>query len=266
MARLAILAGLGALPHMLAKAYPDALFVHFEGLDVEPSENQSFQTSYERFGELFEGLHSANVTEVVFAGGLMNPQLNAANFDAKMMQLAPRFIAAMQEGDDAILRAVIETFEAEGFAVLGAHALIPDLTPDAGLLAGPEPTPEAMADIQRARSVLEALGPHDVGQGAVVRNGQVIGIETAQGTDAMLRFVAQTRRVDVANGVLVKSPKPGQDLRADMPAIGPDTVAGVVAAGLAGIAVDAGHVLMLDRTAIEDAANAAGVFILAQQR
>ncbi|KMW57291.1 UDP-2,3-diacylglucosamine pyrophosphatase [Candidatus Rhodobacter oscarellae] len=266
MNRLAILAGQGSLPNQLAAAHAPALFVTFEGLDVSPPDNEHLHTSYERFGEMFDGLSVAGVTEVVFAGGLARPQLNPANFDAKMMQLAPRFMAAMQGGDDGLLRAVIAAFEEHGFAVRGAHELLPGLTCAAGLLTGPEPSDADRKDIARARDVLSTLGPLDVGQGAVVAGGQVLGIETAQGTDAMLRFVAETPEgLRRGKGVLVKAPKPGQDLRVDMPAVGPKTVEAAAKAGLAGLVLDAGQVVLLEREETLRRAKALGVFILAEE-
>ena len=266
MPRLAILAGQGDLPHMIAKAHADALFVHFEGVEVSVPDRDAICVSFEKFGALFDSLNERSIREVVFAGGLARPALNPANFDAKMMELATKFLAALQGGDDAILRAVIAAFEEHGFIVRGAHELVEGLTAMPGLLAGPAPSDLDLADIARARDLLHALGPLDVGQGAVVANGQFLGIETVQGTDAMLRFVAQTPAGlrHGARGVLVKAPKVGQDLRIDMPAIGPATVRSAKEAGLAGIVIDAGQVLIIDRDACLDAANAAGLFILAR--
>ena len=265
MTRLAILAGQGDLPARIADTHSDALFVHFEGLDVPLPANQTMRTSFERFGELFDGLNTHGVTEVVFAGGLSRPSLNPSNFDAKMMELAPRFMAAMQGGDDELLRSVVAAFEEHGFKVRGAHELVDTLTASPGLLVGPEPSEDDLKDIEKARAILLALGPLDVGQGAVVRGGQPLGIETAQGTDAMLSFVQETSSSRLGcKGVLVKAPKPGQDLRIDMPAIGPNTVAAAAAAGLAGIAIDAEQVLLIDREAILKAASDAGPFILAE--
>jgi len=268
MARLAILAGQGALPQQIAAAHPDALFVHFEGIEVARPANQTLSASYERFGEMFDGLQRAGVAEVVFAGGLARPALNPANFDAKMIQLAPGFMAAMQGGDDGLLRAVIAAFENEGFAVRGAHELVSGLTAQPGLLAGPDPTEIDLKDAARARAILAALGPLDVGQGAVVADGQALGVETAQGTDAMLRFVAETpeKLRHRARGVLVKAPKPGQDLRIDMPAIGPTTIAAAIHAGLAGVFIAANEVLLIDRDETLQAADEAGLFLLAEAR
>lgn len=264
--KLAILAGQGALPLALAAAHPDAVFVTFRGVAVEPPENPSLQASFEHFGQLFADLKAAKISHVVFAGSLSRPTLDPAKFDAKTQSLAPGLMAAMAVGDDGLLRTVIAAFEAEGLTVQGAHELLQDLTAAPGLLAGPQPTPQDLADAVHARAILAALGPLDVGQGAVVAGGQSLGIETVQGTDAMLRFVAETsesKRPD-APGVFVKAPKLGQDLRVDMPAIGPETVAACARAGLAGIVIEAGQVLLLDRVVLLQDAETAGLFILAQ--
>lgn len=265
MSRLGIIAGAGDLPRRIAAAHPGAFMLTFDGAADLPK-IESRLTSYERFGEIFDHLTQAGVSEVVFAGGLARPALDPTRFDAKMMQLAPRFMAAMQGGDDGLLRAVIGAFEDEGFAVKGAHEVLPGLTAGPGLLAGNQPSQADQRDIARARGILHALGPLDVGQGAVVADGQVLGVETAQGTDVMLDFVAGTRgRLKTqSKGVMVKAPKPGQDLRIDMPAIGPGTMDRVAAAGLAGLAIDAGQVLVLDLAATIAAADAAGVFLLAE--
>lgn len=261
MNRLAILAGAGELPLELAAAHPDALFVRFtDGAMPEGSDNA--YVSYEKFGEMFDTLRAARVSEVVFAGGLSRPALNPANFDAKMLDLAPRFMAAMQGGDDGLLRAVITAFEEHGFAVRGAHDLLPGLTADSGVLVG-SPSDVDLQDISRARQILRALGPMDVGQGAVVAQGQPLGIETAQGTDAMLGFVGASRPSALSGGVLVKMPKPAQDLRVDMPAIGCGTVIKAAEAGLNGIAITAGRVLLIERDALLTVAKEAGLFIVA---
>ena len=142
----------------------------------------------------------------------------------------------------------------------GACDLRPDLVAEPGPISG-EISAALEADAARARAVLEALGPLDIGQGAVAARGQVIGVETLQGTDAMLRFVAVT--APGSGGVFVKRPKPGQDIRMDTPVIGPATVMKAAEAGLSGIEIAAGSVLILDREATIDAAEAAGVSLWA---
>ena len=114
--------------------------------------------------------------------------------------------------------------------------------------------------------MLAALSVFDAGQGAIVAAGRVLAIEGAEGTDAMLARVADMRannrlRLSGSAGVLVKAPKQGQDLRLDMPAIGPKTIEGAVKARLRGVAVAADHVLITERERCAREADAAGLFV-----
>jgi len=253
----AIIAGRGVLPGLLLEAGP-AFVVAFEGVAIEAEGTGIIPARFERLGALFDDLAAVGVTEICFAGAMTRPALDPAALDDVTMALMPRLMQAMAQGDDALLRDIAALFEERGVAVIGAHALRPDLLAEEGCLAG-EALPEA--DVARARAVLDALGPLDVGQAAVAGRGQVLGIETLQGTDAMLDFVART--APGSGGVLVKRPKPGQDLRFDMPAIGPDTVRGAAATGLKGIEIAAGGVLLLDRAAVVTACSETGVALWA---
>jgi len=264
MSRLAILCGGGSLPVALAAAHPDAMCVVFEGVAHDmPGEVHTHR--FEKMGGLFDALKAGDVTRLVMAGGLGRPALNPAEFDAGMMAIAPRLLPALQGGDDAILRLIIAVFEEQGFEVVGAHELLEGLTAEEGLLAGPEPSEMALQDASRAADILLALSPLDVGQGAVVAAGLALGIETLQGTDAMLRFVAETPdQLRRGKGVFLKAPKRGQDLRVDMPAIGPDTVRAAAEAGVEGIVVSAGRVVVLDRPKTLSALKDTGLFLLAR--
>ncbi|SEP63897.1 LpxI family protein [Thalassovita taeanensis] len=262
--RLAILAGSGALPAEIAAAQPEALCVAFDGVAHQVPGAVVHQ--FEALGAVFDDLRAQGVGQVVLAGSMARPPLDPAKFDPVMLALAPRLLAAMQGGDDTLLRLVITIFEEQGFDVLGAHEVLPGLTAEEGLSVGAAPTAGDLDDADRAADILDALAPVDVGQGAVVAGGLCLGIETIQGTDALLEFVAKTppalRRG--ARGVFVKAAKRGQDLRVDMPAIGPDTVARVAAADLAGIVVQAEHVLILERKSTLDAIEKAGLFLLSR--
>jgi len=261
---LAILAGHGTLPQVLAGANADALFVSFEGVDVTVPLPRHFAASFNQFGNLFETLHAAGITTVTFAGAMTRPALNPAAFDHKTVALAPRLMAAMAGGDDGLLREIVAVFEEQGFDVKGAHQVMPDLVAEAGLLAGQDLDAADMADAKRGMEILNALSDVDVGQGVVVVNGLCLGVETLQGTDAMLGFVAATpAHLRQTGGVFVKAAKTGQDLRVDMPAIGPDTVTSVAAANLGGIVIAAGRVMILERAKTIAAIEAAGLFLLA---
>ncbi|QGX98575.1 LpxI family protein [Roseovarius faecimaris] len=262
--RLAILACGGALPVRLAEACPDALCYALQGVPHELG-NRAEEHQVEKLGGLFAAMKAAGVDRMVMAGALTRPALDPTALDPQTMQLVPRIMAAMQGGDDGLLRVVIEVFEEQGFAVLGAHELLPDLTASEELQIG-APDPQDLKDAARAWDILSALSPLDVGQGCVVAAGQVLGIETIQGTDALLRFVSETPEALRlgAGGVYVKAAKRGQDLRVDMPAIGPTTIDGVASAGLAGLVIEAGRVMILEREATLKAVEDAGLFLTAR--
>ncbi|WP_306114090.1 MULTISPECIES: LpxI family protein [unclassified Roseovarius] len=263
--KLAILACDGALPVQLAAAYPDALKLTLTGVPHQLGTG-TVEHPIERLGSVFAALKEAQVSRLVFAGSLARPAMDPSAFDEVMIAVAPRLLAAMQQGDDALLRQVIALFEEQGVEVVGAHDLLPELTAEEGLAIGPPPTQADLDDAARACEILKALSPLDVGQGCAVAGGQCLGIETLQGTDATLGFVAGTpatlRRGH--KGIYVKAAKAGQDLRIDMPTIGPATIAAVAEAGLAGLMVDAGRVMIVDRNKTLQAVEDTGIFLIAR--
>ncbi len=264
-ARLAILAGNGGLPVALSQAQPDALCVGFQGVSHQMDHATVQMHRFEQLGALFDALRAGGVTQVVFAGSMARPPLDPAGFDPVMLALAPRLMAAMQGGDDALLRLVIAIFEEQGFTVVGAHEVLDNLTAQPGLLAGDEPDEKTLEDADRAADILSALSPLDIGQGAVVAAGLCLGIETLQGTDFLLENVARTpAHLRRGRGVFVKAAKRGQDLRVDMPAIGPDTVKALADAGLAGAVIEAGRVMILQREATLAAFTQRGLFLMAR--
>lgn len=267
MTRTAIIAGKGALPATLAGVLPaDTLVAALEGfmpLGVVPD----LVFRVERLVPFLHALDHAGVGRVIFAGAVQRPQLDPSLFDPATAQMVPRLLAAMQGGDDATLRAVIAIFEEAGFAVAGVEDVAPDLVPGPGFLTGAA-TEADTRDAARAAGIVAALGAVDVGQGAVVAQGLCLAVEALPGTDAMLDWVAQTaQRPDPrgAKGVFYKAPKPGQDRRIDLPALGVETVRRAAAAGLAGIAWEAGGVICLDPARMVAEAGAAGLFLWSRE-
>ena len=255
--RLAIIAGQGDLPRLLFAEHPDALYVTIEGTGVYPPRDADhLDASFEKIGSLFRGMRSGNVGRVVLAGAIRRPNLNPARFDAKMLTLVPRLVPALGKGDDTLLRLVIDVFEREGFPIVGPQDAAPGLLAAEGLMAGPKVTKSLAADAERGRAILAALADQDVGQATVVAAGQCLGIETIQGTNALLRFVGQTDKALVRGlSVLVKRPKAGQDLRVDLPTIGPETIGSAALAGIRGIELAAGATLILHRDEVEKLVN-----------
>ncbi len=259
MSRTAIIAGSGALPGVLAAALDAPMVCALDGFTPSGvAVDQVFRV--ERLVPFLRLLEERGVTQVVFAGAVQRPRLDPSLFDAATAQLVPRLMAAMQAGDDATLRAVIGLFEEFGFAVVGADDIAPDLIAAPGVLVG-SLTPRDEADATRAAAIVAALGAVDVGQGAVVSQGLCLAVEALPGTDAMLDWVAATRTLPGPSGVFYKAPKPGQDRRVDLPAIGVETLRRAHAAGLAGVAFAAGGVLLLDRPALEAEAARFGLFL-----
>ncbi|MFV2034837.1 MAG: LpxI family protein [Halocynthiibacter sp.] len=262
---LAVIAGAGVLPGLLLRAWPDALLVKISGIAVEADATNTLAARFEQLGALFDNLKAAGISRVVFAGSMTRPKLDERAFDAVTRALAPRIMAAMAGGDDGLLQLVIKLFEDQGFVVSGAHDLLPELTARAGYLTAAQPSASDRQDGERGKQLLATLGPADVSQACVFAGGLCLGIESIQGTDAMLGFVADTRAGlrPETGGVLVKRAKSGQDLRADMPAIGQQTVAAVLRAGLSGICIQAGQVIVLDRAQVLAEADAANIAIWA---
>ena len=268
MSRVAIIAGAGRLPAALAAELDAPLICALEGYAPEGLvPDHSFRV--ERLVPFFHALEDAGVTTVTFAGAVQRPRLDPALFDPATAQLVPRLLGAMQAGDDATLRAVIALFEEAGFAVVGTAQIAPALVPGAGVLTG-TPSAQDEKDAARAAAIVRALGAVDVGQGCVVAQGQCLAVEALPGTDAMLAGVAalpQMLRPDPGRGrgVFYKAPKPGQDMRIDLPTIGPATVHAVARAGLGGIVWQAGGVICLERAEMTAAADTAGLFLWARE-
>lgn len=273
---LAIVAGDGLLPRLLAedclrrdRRFTVVLFAGFRPDWV--ADLPTIDAAFEKPGRLFRALRQDGFGHVTFAGSMRRPQLSPLRFDLKFWRLAPTILPAMKAGDDTTLRVITAIFEAEGLTIVGAHDVLSSLLAPSGVQTVAKLTKDDWADIKRGFSIAEASGRLDVGQGAVVAQGICLGVESVQGTDAMLEWVAATGtgfRPDPkgARGVLCKAPKPGQDWRVDLPAVGPGTMEAVARAGLAGVAVQAGGILVLGLAETIAAANAHGVFFVGVAR
>ncbi len=205
-------------------------------------------------------LRAEHCEELVLAGPVRRPTLAELRPDRR----AARFLARglLSKGDNGLLGAVVRTLEEEeGFKVVGADTILADLRAGAGPFGRHAPSQGDEADIARGVNVIHKIGELDIGQAAIVRDGLVLGVEAAEGTEALIERCGALQRGS-RGGVLVKLPKPNQEKRADLPAIGPKTVAGAVAAGLAGIAVAAGATLVFEPARVAADADAAGLFIV----
>ena len=202
-------------------------------------------------GRFFRLAHAEQCREVLFIGTLLRPPLRQIRLDWQTIRLMPRIVRAFRGGDDRLLSGIAKIGGGGGLRIIGVKDVAPDIIVPEGVLGRYQPSPRDRADIARALDLIAALGPFDVGQAAVVADNHVLAVEAAEGTDNHARAhrrSAPAGRVTTPHGVgvLVKAPKPAQDRRFDLPAIGPQTVANVARAGLAGIAVAAGNTIIAD--------------------
>lgn len=269
---VAVIAGRGALPRQIAEAraaaaLPYLLIVYPDCFEPWMADHPHQHHLFEKVGGLFRALRRAGATHVVFAGAMNRPRVRPWRMDIKGIGVAARVLAMLRQGDDAMLRGLAGVIESEGLTMIGPMDILGrDLMVPAGPMGSCRPAERDMADACRAAAIVSTLGPLDVGQGAVVARGICLAVEAIEGTDLMLARVAdlpEDRRAGAPppSGVLFKGPKPGQDMRMDLPTIGPDTVRGATAAGLNGIVVAAGQTLVTEPGEVRRLADAAKLFV-----
>ncbi len=291
---LALICGKGRLPRIVAEAQDERpLICVLKGF--EPDGLTADLTFHlETLGTLLGTLTSRGVTQVCLCGAIRRPPIDPARLDAKTVPLVPRLQTALTSGDDGALRIVMDLFQEAGLSVAAVDDLVPDLIPSEGVLTLKTYAPQNTVEARLAERTVAAMGVRDAGQACVVRGDSVLAREDAAGTDAMLTRLARDRAagsgdfltnpINTASdmfggllgdatdwltggtsvsdgGILFKAPKPGQDRRADLPVIGASTPDAVAAAGLAGIVIEAGGVMILDRAKTVARCDALGLFL-----
>jgi len=273
-ARVGIIAGGGSLPVEVAagsagQGYPPFIVLMEGEADRLPElcryEHETL--ALEAIGSLIPLLKRHRITHLVLAGEIKRrPRLTHLRPSLSLLGVIPIVVMALARGDDGLLKVVARGLEARGIKVMGAHEIVPNLVAAEGVLTKAVPQKSDWRDIEAGFAAAKAIGALDIGQAAIAVGGRAIALEGIEGTAGLLdrakllrghgRIAGKTR------GVLVKCAKPGQELRADLPSIGPQTVEAAYAAGLAGIAVEAGRSLILEGPATLSRANELGLFIV----
>jgi len=267
-----LIAGGGVMPFavadsLIARGINPVLFALRGACDpVRVERFRHHWISVGQFGRAVKLFRAENCRDLVFIGTLVRPALSEIRLDWGTLRVIGRVWAAFRGGDDHLLSGIGRLLEQDGFRMVGIKDVAPDLLMPEGSLTLKSPDENAAADIARGREVLRALSPFDIGQATVVIDGHVVGVEDIEGTDGLLARVARLRaegriRAGTARGVLVKAPKSGQDLRFDLPTMGPRTVEGAAAARLAGIAIVAGNTIVVEPQRMIEAADTAGLFV-----
>lgn len=254
---VAILAGAGRLPELMADRMRDAgrdcRVLAFRGFaDTALRKKADAVVDLLDVKRALTCLQTWRPSVVTLAGGLRRPGMGAVLNAFSAYRNRHELSDLMGRGDDQLLRGVVQLLEEKGMPVVGVLDLAPELLAPAGVQTARAPEPDDRRAIAVGLRLLGELSPYDIGQAAVVSDERVLAVEGPEGTDRMLARVQSlgrtwTFRPATRGGVLVKAPKEGQDLRVDLPAIGPRTVVRAARAGLNGIAVASGRTLILDR-------------------
>ncbi|ODT14757.1 MAG: hypothetical protein ABS35_33650 [Kaistia sp. SCN 65-12] len=223
------------------------------------------------FGKLSGALRRNGCRQVVFVGTVLRPSITKLRVDWGSLKLLPLVLGMFRGGDDHLLTSVGRIFEENGFELVGAHEIAPDILVPRGALGAHQPGAKDLEDAHFGLEVIRALGQYDIGQGVVVGGRHVLAVEAAEGTDLMLercRVLRANGRIKLRDGagVLVKAPPPGQDRRLDLPSIGPRTIELAAEAGLAGVAVEAGGVIAANIEDIVRIADEKGLFVIGLDR
>ena len=267
-----VIAGGGAMPFAVAdslqaRGIAPVLFALRGSCDpVRVERYRHHWISVGQIGRAKKLLRSEGCRDLIFIGTLLRPALSEIRLDWGTVRVLGRIFAAFRGGDDHLLSGIGRIFEQDGFRMVGIRDVAPDILMPEGAITRATPDAAAVSDIAKGREVLRALSPFDIGQAVVVIDGHVVAVEDVEGTDGLLARVARLRSggrlsAKPGRGVLVKAPKSGQDLRFDLPTLGPTTVDGVAKAGLAGIAFIAGQTIAADSQGMIEAADRAGLFI-----
>lgn len=296
---LALIAGTGDLPAALVARLPERpLICALQGQAPTMAADITFRL--EHLGSFLAQLKERGVTQICMAGAVRRPDIDPGAIDAATAPLIPKVSAALAKGDDGALRVLIGILEDEGFSIVAAHEICADLLPQSGVLTKTAPADWHDADARAGERCIAQMGAADQGQACIVRLGQVAAQEGPEGTDAMLSafhepykdrntasdpfsYVAdavgdligdaadwlsgtEEPAVTADDGILFKAPKPDQDRRADLPLIGPTTAMKAAEAGLAGIVIEAGGVMVIDLVGVLGILDAQGMFLWVRPR
>ena len=266
MKKIGLIAGVGRLPVEFARA-ARGMGVHVIGVgvlpEVDPELSQVTHT-YEniniaKLDRIFKVFKREKVTEITLLGKITK-ELIYAHREMPDLRVLKIFSRIKNFSDDTLTLALVEELAAEGISVLDQTELLRSLMPEPGILTKRKPTDAELADMRFGLDMAKKIGGLDIGQTVVVKNRALMAVEAIEGTDACIRRGGQLGRGGVT---VAKSAKPKQDMRFDVPGVGPDTVDSMIEAGAVALVIEAGKTLVVDRETMVNKANQHGITIVA---
>ena len=266
MKKIGLIAGVGRLPVEFARA-ARGMGVHVIGVgvlpEVDPELSQVTHT-YEniniaKLDRIFKVFKREKVTEITLLGKITK-ELVYAHREMPDLRVLKIFSRIKNFSDDTLTLALVEELAAEGITVLDQTELLRPLMPEPGVLTKRKPTEAELADMRFGLDMAKKIGGLDIGQTVVVKNRAIMAVEAIEGTDACIRRGGQLGRGGVT---VAKSAKPKQDMRFDVPGVGPDTVDSMIEAGAVALVIEAGKTLVVDRDRMVEKADQHGMTIVA---
>lgn len=266
MKTIGLLAGVGRLPVEFARAARGMGFKVIAigvvpGVDPELADaaDKFYMISVGELNNIITTLKTEQVGQVTMIGKVTKELMFAGT--VQLDDRIKKLLAGLKDNnDDTIMLAFVRELAGEGIGVLDQTALIRSLMPEAGQITGRAPSAGEMADMEFGFKMAKNIGGLDIGQTVVVKNLAVMAVEAIEGTDACIRRGGGLGRGGV---VVAKVAKPNQDLRFDVPSIGPNTLAAMIEVKAKALVIEAGATLLVDKEKVIRMADENGIAIVA---
>lgn len=247
---LGILAGTGNLPLQIAREAIEKGYrivtCAFTGFTNPDMEGIAHEVQWVKLGQLDKAISffkSRNVKVVVMAGKIDKSNL-LKPWNIRPDRRALKLVSSLTDWrDDTILAGIASEFHKDGIVIDEITSWASKLMAPIGVITKRKPTPQQWKDIEFGRSMAQGIGALDIGQTVVVKNAAVIVVEAIEGTDKAIRRAGE---LEISDGVVVKMAKPAQDMRFDVPGIGPSTIDSMIAANASVLAVETGKTMITD--------------------
>ena len=222
------------------------------------SDKNSYSINIGKFGKILNLIKIKKCKKVLFAGKIDKPQFSKLRLDIKGIYYIPRIIKASKLGDAAILKELIKILNENKIRVIKSNFFNPELTLSKGNYTKLKPTKLNLENIKIGISSLKKINSYNHVQGLIIRNKKIIVWETKKGTKKMIQSIKKDKKY---SGILIKFPKKKQDIRADLPTIGLETLKDCSKSGVNGIVLKSKQNIFLDRNKSINYANKKKIFI-----